>query len=117
VCGLIVLVLGWWHVFALAASYRIDEIRIEGTRNVDPERVRKALQVQTGQDLSQGEVQLVVREDVKRAAQVPGVKDVLVTTEPLAEGIRLIFDGFQITAIERAAGLPETKNTSMCGCV
>ncbi len=92
VCGLIVLVVGWCYSAASAASYRIEEVRIEGTQNVDPESIRQVLEVQTGQDLSKGEVQLTVREDVKRAAKVPGVKDVLVTSEPLTEGIRLIFE-------------------------
>jgi outer membrane protein insertion porin family len=77
---------------ALAADYEIREILIEGLERVPESTIREAIQVSSGQDLLRRDVQLIVREDVRRVAKLEGVQDVTVSTEAMAEGVRLIYE-------------------------
>lgn len=77
---------------AFAAELFIREIRIEGTVHTREAQLREAIQVQPGQDVARWDVQQLLRDDVKRLARREGVQDVTVTTEPLQDGVRLIFE-------------------------
>jgi len=74
------------------AAYNVDQIRIEGIQRVSEERIRQEIQIQVGHDLGRRDVQLLLREDVRRIARVEGVKDVTISTEPTQEGLRLIYE-------------------------
>ena len=83
---------GLWPPSAFSAGLLIRDLRIEGVVHTQEAQIREAIQVEVGQDLSQWDVQLVLRGDVKRVARLEGIQDVTVTTEPVADGIRLIYE-------------------------
>ncbi len=90
--GMLVLVLGLLPSSAFSAELVIREIRVEGMVHTLESRIREEIRVEVGQDLSRWDVQLLLRDDVKRIARLEGIQDLIVTTEPVAEGIRLIYE-------------------------
>lgn len=94
------LILGMIPMIGWSAGLPIEEIRVEGTFHVPESKIREAIQIQIGQDLSRYDVQILLREDVKRIARVRGVRDVTVATEPTVDGLRLVFEILEYPMLE-----------------
>lgn len=76
------------------AGEPVAGIRVEGTRRVEPEAVRRAMRTRVGERIDPG----TVREDLRRIFSLGYFDDIRIDGEPGPEGVVLV-----VTVVERPA--------------